>query len=150
MSSNSLIIVHENKREMKAIADFLESQNFEIIRLKNSAELNARLRLNQPDLLMLPVEMDATNGIDLCMSIKSEKKTSNIFVILLSSKREEFEQIAGLDSGADDFLFQPVQERVLLSRIKALLKRKKWGSIDFDEHPLVIDEERLYHYSKRS
>ena len=47
-----------------------------------------------------------------------------------------------MDSGADDFVFQPVQQRVLLSRIKAILKRKKLSTADFKDQALVIDKER--------
>jgi two-component system alkaline phosphatase synthesis response regulator PhoP len=142
MAGSSLIVVHENRPEIIGLVDFLENQEYDVTSVSNGAELNQKLKLRKPDLLMLPVEMSATNGIDLCQSIKSEKTTSEIFVILLSNRKEEFAQIAGLDSGADDFLFQPVQERVLLSRIKALLKRKRWGAFDWKDHPLIIDEER--------
>lgn len=135
-------MVHENKVEINAIADFLADENFEITKVSNGTELNKKLKVFRPDLLMLPVEMNNTNGIDLCHNLKSEKNTSNIFVMLLSSKREEFAQIAGLESGADDFLFHPVHKRVLLSRVKALLKRKQWDSIDIENQNFLIDEER--------
>lgn len=142
MRKDSLIVVHENKVEINAIADFLADENFEITKVSNGTELNKKLKVFRPDLLMLPVEMNNTNGIDLCHNLKSEKNTSNIFVMLLSSKREEFAQIAGLESGADDFLFHPVHKRVLLSRVKALLKRKQWDSIDIENQNFLIDEER--------
>lgn len=142
MYNNKLLLVHENKQELIAIADYLSAEGFHITKAENSIGLNKKLENQKPDIMLLPVEMDAVNGVDLCHTIKSGNKTADIFIILLSNKKEEFTQVAGLESGADDFLFQPIHERVLLGRINALLKRKKWRSIDFTTNPLVIDNER--------
>lgn len=142
MFKNNLLLVHENKQELIAIADYLSAEGFQITKAENGNGLNKKLESQKPDIILLPVEMNASNGIDLCHTIKSGSKTADIFIILLSNKKEEFTQVAGLESGADDFLFQPIHERVLLGRVKALLKRKKFGNIDFTETPLVIDNDR--------
>jgi len=142
MLKNNLLLVHENKQELIAIGDYLTLEGFQILKAENGNGLSKKLQNYKPDIILLPVEMNASNGIDLCQSIKATSKTSDIFIILLSNRKEEFTLIAGLESGADDFLFQPIHKRVLLGRVKALLKRKKCGNIDFESAPFIIDNER--------
>ena len=142
MIKNKLLLIHENKQELIAIADYLSAEGFQLKKAENGNGINKKLEEYSPDLILLPVEMSSNNGIDLCQTIKSGSKTADISIILLSSIKEEFTQVVGLESGADDFLFQPIHERVLLGRVNALLKRKKSGSFDFSNTPLVIDNER--------
>ena len=92
--------------------------------------------------LLLPVELKNGNGIDLCHRLKQKEDAEDFFIILISKRKEDFSMIAGLDSGADDFVFHPVQKRVLLSRIKALLKRKKLKQLDWENQTLIIDRDR--------
>ena len=142
MFKNNLLLIHENKQELIAIADYLNTEGFNLIKAENGKGLYKKIEKHSPDLILLPVEMSSNNGIDLCQTIKSGRKTADISIILMSNKKEEFTQVVGLESGADDFLFHPVHERVLLGRVKALLKRKKSGNFDFTKTPLVIDNER--------
>lgn len=142
MVKNNLLLVHENKQELIAIGDFLSLEGFQIVKAENGNGLSKRLENNKPDIILLPVEMTTSNGIDLCQSIKATSNTADIFIILLSNRKEEFSLVAGLESGADDFLFQPVHKRVLLGRVKALLKRKKLSSIHVENIPFIIDNER--------
>lgn len=143
MSRYSVGIVHNGKRQLLEFGEFLSKEDLEVNMIENTTSLYQQFEYKVPDLLMLPVEMDSTNGIDLCFQIKNETKTENAFVVLLGSKKEEFTQIAGLESGADDFLYETVQERVLLSRIKAILKRKKVNIQLSDNQSLMIDHERF-------
>lgn len=142
MTSNNLLVLHENRREINSLADFLSINGFKISKVSTETELAHKIETIQPDLIMLPVETSSPKGIELCQLIKSKQNTKNIFVVLLSNKKEEETQIKGLEAGADDFLVQPVPRRVLLSRLKALLKRKKWKSLDTSSEIFLIDEER--------
>jgi two-component system alkaline phosphatase synthesis response regulator PhoP len=142
MRSDNLLLIHENKQDLIGIADYLATEGFKVGTLPSVRQLQAYLSDNSPDLILMPVDTNGKSGIELCLDLKSKKPTSDIFVILLSYKKEDNFQIEGLNSGADDFLFQPVHQRVLLGRVRALLKRKKWGSIELSESPLIIDQER--------
>lgn len=142
MNQNKVLIVHEKKQELIALADYLTLEGFRIVKIEEGENLNQNVEEYAPDLIILPVELSRSNGIEVCQKIKTGKKTSDIFVVLMSSRKEEFALIAGLESGADDFLFHPVHKRVLLGRVKALLKRKKWYNVDLNESPFFIDSER--------
>ena len=82
------------------------------------------------------------NEIEFCHYLKSEKATEDTFVVLLSNKKEEEKLISALEAGADDFIYEPVTHRVLFSRLKAILKRKKWSSNKDYHGEFVIDKDR--------
>jgi len=138
---NSVLIV-EQRRHDRWLSEFLIKEGFTVFQLDETDKLALQVEDKQPDLLLLPVELKNGNGIDLCHQLKSASD-KQFFIILISQRKEDFRLIAGLDSGADDFIFQPVQERVLLSRIKALLKRKILSQADWQEQALVIDKDRF-------
>jgi len=140
MVKNSVLIVQEG-RDDKSLSEFLIREGFTVFQLDKTDKLELQLQDKKPDLILLPVELKNGNGIDLCHQLKQSQENQS-FIILISKRKEDFSLIAGLDSGADDFLFQPLQERVLLSRIKALLKRKRLSKADWDDQALVIDKDR--------
>ncbi len=78
-----------------------------------------------PDLVILDVMLPGQNGLDVCRKIKNHNELKNIPVILLTAKAEEMDIILGLELGADDYVLKPFSPKVLLSRIKAVLRRGK-------------------------
>tara|TARA_R110000868_G_C10916006_1_gene765314 strand:+ start:392 stop:1066 length:675 start_codon:yes stop_codon:yes gene_type:complete len=142
MAANKILIVNESKQEFISLAKFLEKEGLKIESVENSKLLRSKIKEFEPDIILLPLDLSTSNGIDLCQRLKTEESIDKTFIILFSNRKEEFALIAGLESGADDFLFQPIHERLLLSRIKALLRRKKWDSKDLKEQALIIDHER--------
>lgn len=142
MVKNSILLVQEGRTE-PYLSDLLILEGFTVIKLNHSDRLELQLEDSKPDLILLPVELKNGNGIDLCQRLKKRNKVFDPFIILVGEKKEDNNLIAGLDSGADDFVFQPFQERVLLSRIKALLKRKKVDLADWDDQSLIIDRDRF-------
>src|SRR5690606_586990 len=76
------------------------------------------------DAITMDIQLKDTDGIELCRILKSDPKTRNLFILFYTSEDEEYIQIAGLNSGADDYIIRPVRPRILLSRIQALLKRR--------------------------
>ena len=140
MGKNSVLIIQENYSN-NSISDFLIREGFSVVKLDKTDKLELQIQDWKPDLILLPVELKNGSGIDLCHQLK-HSQLSQSFIILISNRREDFSLIAGLDSGADDYLYHPVQERVLLSRIKALLKRKKISESDWINQALIIDKDR--------
>lgn len=142
MSKHRILLVHNNKQEFSTLKNFLGAEDFEVNAVADEIALEENLGEFQPDLIMLPVELSSKSGIELCEEIKQKQDYSDIFIVLLSQKKEDHNLIAGLESGADDFLFQPVHERVLLSRLKALLKRRQNKIAHKEETALIIDQDR--------
>lgn len=79
----------------------------------------------KPDLVILDLMLPGQNGLDVCRKMKNHSDLKNIPVIILSAKGEEFDQILGLELGADDYVPKPFSPKILFSRIKAVLRRGK-------------------------
>lgn len=77
----------------------------------------------KPDLILMDVMMPKMDGIEACLRIREKKGLKDVFIIFLTARSEEYSELAGFDAGADDYITKPVKPRVLLSRIKAILKR---------------------------
>jgi len=105
-----------------------------------------------PHLILLDVMMPEMDGIETCGELRANPLTKDVLIAFLTARNEDYSQIAGFDAGGDDYISKPIKPKVLISRIKALLKRA--GSLDDgidtrDEIPqsgLVIDKERYVVY----
>jgi len=142
MKKNKLLIVHENKQDLLTLIDYLNQEGFQTEGLERLNGLKDFLKNSSPDLIMIPVDHNGTLEMDLCNFIKSKEKTAHTMVVFLSQKKEEYAMITALESGADDFLVQPIHERLFSSRIKALLRRKKKHDYYFINESIIIDRER--------
>ena len=103
----------------------------------------------QPDLILLDLMMPEMDGIETCVEIRESKEIKDTLVALLTARSEDYSQIAGFDSGADDYITKPIKPRVLMSRIKALLRRKaekNTGAASTAE--LFIDTEKYVVFQK--
>lgn len=79
----------------------------------------------KPDLVLLDIMLPGQNGFDICRKIKNNPHLKNIPVIVLSAKNEELDVLLGLELGADDYVAKPFSPKILMSRIKAVLRRGK-------------------------
>lgn len=98
----------------------------------------------KPDLVVLDLMLPGMNGYDLCRKIKANSDLRNIPIIILSAKSEELDVLLGLELGADDYVAKPFSPKILISRIKAVLRRGKENEkspkvITFGEFTLEVD-----------
>ena len=96
-----------------------------------------------PDLILLDVMMPRMDGMETCIELKNNKKLKNTYITFLTARNEDYSQIAGFDAGADDYIAKPIKPRVLVSRIKAMLRRSPSGPVaQEDVQGVYIDRER--------
>jgi two-component system alkaline phosphatase synthesis response regulator PhoP len=88
-----------------------------------------------PDLIILDIMMPVMDGIEACRIIRNTPSLKNSLITFLTARNEDYSQIAGFDVGADDYISKPIKPRVMMSRIKALLRRIKRNAA---EHGLKI------------
>lgn len=79
----------------------------------------------KPDLVILDIMLPGQNGLDVCRKMKSNPDLKNIPVVIITAKGEELDVVLGLELGADDYIPKPFSPKILLSRIKAVLRRTK-------------------------
>jgi two-component system alkaline phosphatase synthesis response regulator PhoP len=107
----------------------------------------------RPDLVILDAMLPGENGFDVCRKMKSHPEIRNIPVIFLSAKSDEIDIVLGLELGADDYIPKPFSPKVLMSRIKAVLRRgkekeKEIKTIQFGEFSLDVESYTLRNADK--
>ena len=119
-----ILIVDDNPMVLFAMVHLLKSEGYSVLEAKTGEECLALARAEQPDLVLLDVMLPDVNGVELCRQIKAGSDTSQLFVVLLSSIETSPEsRVTGLDAGADGYIARPIENRELLARVKALLRR---------------------------
>lgn len=100
-----------------------------------------------PDLIILDLMLPGEDGISITQAIREHPRLRNTLIMLLTARGEDYSQVAGFSAGADDYVVKPVRPAVILSRIRALLKRKNpqaSGSLSrMEVAGLVIDPEKF-------
>ena len=101
----------------------LEKEGFKVYTADNGEDAVKIAAKKHPALIVLDVMMPGMDGIETCGEIRKNEALKNTIIAFLSARNEDYSQIAGFDVGADDYITKPIKPRVLISRIKALLRR---------------------------
>jgi two-component system phosphate regulon response regulator PhoB len=101
----------------------LSQSSYDCIEAADTAEAQAKILAEMPNLILLDWMLPGLSGVEYSRRLRREKLTRDIPIIMLTARTEEHDKVAGLDSGADDYITKPFSTRELLSRIKALLRR---------------------------
>ncbi len=108
-------------RQMVCLA--LTQAHFDCLEAADTAEAQVQILKEKPDLILLDWMLPKLSGVEYARTLRRERLTQNIPVIMLTARTEEADKIRGLDSGVDDYITKPFSTRELLARIKALLRR---------------------------
>jgi two-component system, OmpR family, response regulator ChvI len=120
----TIALVDDDQNMLISLSMALEAESFRVSTYSDGILALEEFRLSRPDLAVLGVEMPRMDGMELMQRLRDQ---SDLPVILLTSKREEADELHGLTLGADDFVRKPFSQRVLIERIKVLLRRKRSG-----------------------
>jgi two-component system alkaline phosphatase synthesis response regulator PhoP len=124
-----ILIVDDEKDTCDFIGYNLEHAGFEVFMANSGKEGIDKAKEVSPHIILLDIMMPGMDGIEVCEHIRSEESVKNALIVFLTARGEDYSQIAGFDAGGDDYITKPVRPKVLVSRIKALLKR-------YDNQPL--------------
>jgi two-component system phosphate regulon response regulator PhoB len=125
------ILVIDDERDILELIDYNLTKNGYIVNCVTSGE-EALEKINETnfDLILLDLMLPGIDGLEICRTIKADRSKLHIPVVMLTAKGEEADIVAGLELGADDYMTKPFSTRVLLSRIKAVLRRNKLSRDD--------------------
>ncbi|MDR0379011.1 MAG: winged helix-turn-helix domain-containing protein [Candidatus Accumulibacter sp.] len=115
-----ILLVEDDDRLAKLTAEYLQKNDFEVNIEVRGDTAEARILADDPDLVILDIMLPGKDGFEVCRSVRGKYKG---VILILTARDEDLDQILGLELGADDYLAKPVQPRLLLARIKALLRR---------------------------
>ena len=119
-----ILLVDDEPDILEIIAYSLESAGYKIYKANNGLEAIKIAEKITPDLIIMDLMMPHMNGIDACDQIRKSNNLNDVIITFLSARGEDFSKIAGFEAGADDYITKPIKPKVLLSKVKALLRRK--------------------------
>ncbi len=149
-SDYRILLVDDEKDILEFLSYNLRNEGFEIHTAGNGKDAVRKAAEIKPHLVLMDVMMPEMDGIEACEEIRKNKELENTLVAFLTARGEDYSQIAGFEAGGDDYITKPIKPKVLVSRIKALLKRRsvkiqdaESGSVSrIVSGDLVIDKER--------
>lgn len=116
----TILVVEDDESLAELTADYLRNFNYRVAVEHNGVRAVERIIAQQPDLVVLDVMLPGKDGIDVCREVRSRYAGP---ILMLTARVDQVDQILGLEIGADDYVCKPVEPRLLLARIKALLRR---------------------------
>ena len=144
-----ILIVDDEADILEFLSYNLEKEGFKVFTAQNGEDAIKKTVEKNPQLILMDVMMPEMDGIEACEKIRQMQGFDNIIIAFLTARGEDYSQIAGFEAGADDYITKPIKPKVLISRIKALLKRYKKSSPKKEEETkliikgkLVIDKEK--------
>ncbi|MDC0602255.1 response regulator [Aliiglaciecola sp.] len=125
--SKRLLLIEDDKRLSQLMAEFLRLNGFEVNCRFDSIGLGAVMKQFNPDIVVLDIMLPGEDGFEICKSLRKYYSGPLLFV---TAKSSDFDQVLGLEIGADDYVIKPVEPRVLLARINALFRRMENNKAD--------------------
>lgn len=119
-SKTRVLLVEDDRRLVNLIRDYLEKQGFEVS-IAERGDIAVTLIVEyQPDLVVLDLMLPGKDGLTVCREVRPQYDGP---ILMLTAREEDSDQVAGLELGADDYVKKPIEPRVLLARMRALLRR---------------------------
>ena len=118
-----ILIIEDDKDIVEMLSFHLKKNNYTILYSYNGEDGLTKARENNPDLILLDLMLPGIHGLDVCRIIKSDQKTKNIPIIMLTAMGQEDDIVKGLETGGDDYITKPFSLDIISARIKAVLRR---------------------------
>ena len=120
-----ILLVDDEKDILEIVGYNLSQEGYQISTASNGREAIAKAKKELPQLIILDVMMPEMDGIEACENIRKIPELQNTIITFLTARSEDYSQVAGFDAGADDYIAKPIKPKVLVSKVKALLRRLK-------------------------
>ena len=140
--SKKILIVDDEKDILELLDYHLIKEGYKTMKASNGKEALLIAKDFLPDLVLLDLMMPEMDGIETCIEFRENKLLKDALIAILTARAEDYSQIAGLNAGADDYINKPIKPRVLISRIKALLRRTQPKANSVSNSELDIDIEK--------
>ena len=146
MKDNIKILVVDDEEDILEFLSYnLRAEGYDVIVADNGILAIELAKQQQPSLIILDVQMPDMDGITTCEKIREIPSLKETVVTFLTARSEDYSQIAGFEAGADDYITKPIRPKVLVSRVKALLKRRgitKDTNAIIELGDILIDKEK--------
>ncbi len=120
-----ILLVDDEADILEIVSYNLQQEGFQIFTAVNGKEAVAKAKKEIPHLIIMDVMMPEMDGMEACEAIRKIPELSNVIITFLTARNEDYSQVAGFDAGADDYIAKPIKPKLLVSKVKALLRRLK-------------------------
>jgi two-component system alkaline phosphatase synthesis response regulator PhoP len=125
-----ILLVDDDADILEIVGYNLSQEGYQITTAVNGKEAISKAKKALPHLIIMDVMMPEMDGMEACENIRKIPELSNVIITFLTARSEDYSQVAGFDAGADDYITKPIKQKLLISKVKALLRRLKETEID--------------------
>lgn len=123
MNSHKILLVDDEPDILEFLSYNLKREGYTVFTAENGKDAIPIAKKENPELIVLDVMMPEMGGMEVCKEIRKIPSLKNTMIAFLTARNEDYSQITGFDSGADDYITKPIKPNVFVSRVKALLRR---------------------------
>ena len=124
MTNPKILIVDDEKDILDLLAYNFEKEGFQVLRATDGRIAVDIAQREQPDLVVMDIMMPIMDGVSACHEMRSLPELEKTAIVFLTARSEEYSEVAGFEAGADDYIHKPIRPKILMSRIRALLRRQ--------------------------
>ena len=140
--SRTILLVDDDALMRRSLAFHLEKAGYKVHTAANAEDAISLVQRTPPDLVILDIGLPGIDGLE---ALRELKTIHNLPVIFLTDRRREFDEVLGLELGADDYITKPFDVDVVLAHVKAVLRRTDKGSADKSAHHVVVGDLEIDH-----
>lgn len=143
-SDIKILLVDDEPDILEIVGYNLKSEGYVVKTASNGLEAIETGKTFKPHLIILDVMMPEMDGIEACERLRKLPELNHSIITFLTARGEDYSQVAGFNAGADDYITKPVKPKVLVSKVKALLRRLSSGAADNNQielDGLIIDRD---------
>ncbi|WED23628.1 response regulator transcription factor [Vibrio sp. JC009] len=122
MTQQRMLIVEDDLKLQQMLKDYFIQQDFEVTTLSDGSEAIEQILTQQPNIVLLDLMLPVNDGLTICRQTRTNFRGK---ILILTASDDDFDHVAGLETGADDFVTKPIKPRVLLARVRSLLRRQE-------------------------
>ena len=150
-----ILLVDDEPDILEIVGYNLSSEGYQVLTAENGIEAVKKAKKELPHLIILDVMMPEMDGIEACEIIRKNPDLKDTLITFLTARGEDYSQVAGFDAGADDYITKPIKPKVLVSKVKALLRRFKEQEVENEnvkignlvinreEYKIILDGEEM-------
>lgn len=121
----TILLVDDEQDILEIVGYNLEQEGYQIITASDGKEAITKAKKHLPQLIIMDVMMPEMDGMEACENIRKIPELNHVIITFLTARSEDYSQVAGFDAGADDYITKPIKPKLLVSKVKALLRRLK-------------------------
>jgi two-component system, OmpR family, alkaline phosphatase synthesis response regulator PhoP len=120
-----ILLVDDEQDILEIVGYNLAQEGYQVVTATNGREAITKAKKELPHLIIIDVMMPEMDGMEAVENIRRIPELSNVIITFLTARSEDYSQVAGFDAGADDYIAKPIKPKLLVSKVKALLRRLK-------------------------